>query len=59
MLLTMGRGGDIQRGVFAYLTLGRSGGRLPLKIFILDPLRSLLVHFQVNVHYVLCCTVLC
>ena len=58
MLLTMG-GGIYKEVCFAYLTLGGSGGRLHLKIFNLDLLRSLLVHFQVNIHYVLCCTVLC
>ena len=35
---------------FAHFMLGGSGGMLPLKKF--RPLKSLLVHFQVNVHYI-------
>ena len=39
--------GDIQLGVL--IMVGRSGGTLPS--LNLDPLRSLLVHFQVHIYH--------
>ena len=39
----------------AHLMLGGSEGMLPHEN--LDPLRQLLVHFQVTLHYLLCCVI--